>query len=263
MGLAEFMRVLMRRWVLIVLAGLIAAGTAAVVGDRQPPVYSATAQVLVREGLSDGVARLLPVYMRNIDRDWNTRVAGLQSQELAQAVVDSKGFEIDPAVLAARVTVAPDSTTGLVSVSVSNGDPKLAADMTNAIATQYAKDARATQEAQLNTAIAAAEERVVQARQRVTPLGPASPVGTSYLGIGSYEEAASLLDTLRMGAATQVDPVDVVREAVPPAAVAGGAATKLKTALFGLFAGLALGVVLALVLEYLARSESSAGSDGA
>lgn len=260
MGLAELMDVFKRHWLLIVLAGILTAGVAFVVGGRTAAVYTTSAKVLVREGLSDGVARLMPAYLRNVDRDWNTRVAGLQSPELAAEVIESEGLDLEPAALAARVTVTSDDRTGLITVAVSDADPQGAADVTNALVRRFADDARASQEKALAQAIASAEAGLAQARARVEALD--EPTGTGdqdYLGTGAYEQAAVVVDTLRMGAATQVDPVSIVSEAVAPP-VAGAGNARLKTMLFGLFAGLALGVLLALILEYLNRSNASRGT---
>ncbi|MBU4556375.1 MAG: hypothetical protein KJ747_05845 [Actinobacteria bacterium] len=254
MGLAEFVRVLAGRWVVILAAGVLAAGAAFVVGGSATPTYSASAEALVREGVSETVTKILPTLMRNVDRDWNTRVLGLKSEALAATVIEEQGYDLKPAALASRVQIVTDPTNGLVKVSVSDADPQMAADLTNAVIGQYALNARATQEQSLDEALASAEERLAAARKRISVI-PGTPGATSdpgVVGLASHESAAALVDTLRLGADTQVDPVVVTLAAVAPAP-AGDSGT-LKTVLFGLFAGLALGVILALLFEYLART---------
>ncbi|MBN2247182.1 MAG: hypothetical protein JW733_00635 [Coriobacteriia bacterium] len=260
MGLAEFVGMLSRRWLLIVLAGVVAAAAAFIVGGHSAaPLYSPQAEVLVREGLSDAVVRMLPSYMRDFNRDWNTRVAGLQSVTTAEAAIEAGGFTLEPAGLADRVQVSTDGSTGFVTVSVSDTDPQIAASLTNAITAAYATSARADQEAALGTAIAAAEERLAAAAERIVKLNSTLTGNPDdYPGDAAYSNAAAVLDSLTLGAATQVDPVVIVSEATAPTAAAtGGVSDRLKTVLFGLLAGLALGVVFALVLEYLNRSRNA------
>ena len=263
MGLADFVGMLSRRWLLIVIAGVVAAAAAFVVGgESAAPLYSPQAEVLVREGLNDNIARMFPSYLRDVNRDWNTRVAGLSSLATAEAAIDAGGFDIEPTALADRVQIGTDGVSGFVTVTVSDTDPQVAADLTNGIVSAYARTSREVQEQQLNNAIAAAEQQLQAAAERVAELNStlAGDPG-DYLGDGSYSQAAAVLDSLTLGAATQVDPVVIVSEAAVPAEVAtGGTADQLKTVLFGLFAGLALGVLLALVLEYLGRA--GAGKSG-
>ena len=261
MDLADVLGMLSRRWLLIVLAGaLAAAAVVAVGGGSSTPAYSPHAEVLIREGLSDTVLRMLPSYMRDYNRDWNTRVAVLRSVTVAEAAIESGSFALEPAALAERVEVETDDASGFVTVSVSDTDPQLAADLTNAVVTAYATSAREAQEAALDTAIAAAAKQLEAAAERVAQLNSALPGDSgAYLGDASYGEAASLLDSLTLGAATQVDPVVIVSEAEAPQPVSAtdGVVDQLKTMLVGLIAGLALGVVLALGLEYLARARAT------
>lgn len=256
MGLVEFIRVLVKRWMVILAAGLLAAGAAFVVGGSTAPTYSASAEVLVREGVSETVTKLIPTLMRNVDRDWNTRVLGLKSEALAAAVIENMGYELEPAALASRVQIVTDATNGVVKVSVSDASPQMAADLTNALVNQYALDARAAQEEALSAALASAEERLAVARKRISVV-PGTPGATSdpgVVGLASHESAAALVDSLRLGVDTQVDPVVVSMAAAAPASAGGS--NGLRTALFGFFAGLALGVILALLLEYLVRTGS-------
>lgn len=259
MSPAELIDMLRRRWLLIVVVALLTVGPVLYVSaDTGPQTYSPQAELLVREGLSTSVTSLLPPTLRNTDRDWNTRVAGLKSNRVAEAAVESGSFDVDPQALAARVQVQTDDKTGYVRVSVGDPDPQTAADLANAIAAEYAADARATQEAQLERMIASAEGRLESARERVVLLDRAPESGTAtYLGLSSYEQAAALVDTLMMGAAMQVDPVVVVRAATAPPEVTRGMTDGVKAILVGLLAGLALGVTMALALEYLARVGAS------
>jgi capsular polysaccharide biosynthesis protein len=256
---------LRRRWLLIVAVALLTVGPVLYVSaDTGAQTYNPQAELLVREGLSGSVTGLLPPTLRNTDRDWNTRVAGLRSIRVAETAAESGSFDIDPQALAARVQVQTDDKTGYVQVSVGDPDPQMAADLTNAVAQAYAADARAIQEAQLERMIASAEGRLASARERIVLLDRAPESGTAtYLGVPSYEQAATLVDTLMMGASMQVDPVVIVRAAQAPAEVAWGVSDSVKAVLVGLLAGVALGVTMALALEYLARANASGKTSGA
>lgn len=259
MGFTEFMSVLSRRWALIVMAGVLAATSAYLFEGTATPTYSASAEVLVREGLSESTSKLIPNYMRNVDRDWNTRVLGLKSESLAKSVIDSEALNMEPATLVSRIQFVTDVSNGLVKVSVTDADPQAAAELTNAVVRTYADQARTQQEEALDRALTSAEKQLAAARARISALpgaDGASP-GAELVGLSSHEAAASLVDTLRVGAATQVDPVVVTVAAVAPSSEGTGGA--VKSAAFGLLAGLALGLIVALLLEYLARSVSKQG----
>ncbi len=101
MNLIDYGRILLRRGWIILLLAVIAAGSAYFLSSRQTPVYRATQKVLVQPtradlGLTESATRLLQQY-----------AAYLDSQFIAQQVIDNLKLDMTASDLKSKVTIAP------------------------------------------------------------------------------------------------------------------------------------------------------------
>jgi|GEM_PF-2909550 len=265
MGISEFFGVLRRRWVVVVVCVVVAAAAAVLVSDPATPEYTGSATVLLVDGLPNDVQGLVPGYSRLLDRDMRIRVVQMRSDEVANAVIETLDLDEEPAELLARVSTSHDDNNQQVVVTAVSPDPEQAADIANAFVDEYAALERARQEEMLEAAAAALEIQRERAREEVEFLPipesvpPDADVMPPTLGGGAFETMASALKRVRVAQATQTDPVIVVSYASPAAGHGGGSGT-VRAGIFGVLAGLAVGVILAFMWEYAARPKGAAGT---
>jgi capsular polysaccharide biosynthesis protein len=141
LNLTEYLRILFRRWWIIALVALLAAGSAFAFSRFQTPTYRSTQKVLVLPsrsdlGLAEANTRLLESYAEL-----------LKSTFVAQAVIDELQLDMTPLELLGAVTVASDRLrlTVQIDVDISGQDQAVAGELANRIATawgQYLVDYR-------------------------------------------------------------------------------------------------------------------------
>jgi capsular polysaccharide biosynthesis protein len=126
MSLIDYGRILWRRgWIMILLA-IIAAGSAYYLSTRQTTVWRATQRVLVQParadlGLTESATRLLAQY-----------AAYLDSEKIAQRVIDELQLDLMPGDLKSMVTIAPIQLSLQIQIDVDSPDQQLAGDVARA-----------------------------------------------------------------------------------------------------------------------------------
>lgn len=157
MSLGQFFAILRARWMIIVLALLLALGTAAALNLLLPKKYSAAASVLldvktpdpISGGISPGM--MSPAYMA-------TQVDVIQSDRVAQKVVRGLRLAENPAtrsqwmeatggagsyerwladLVQGSLEVKPSRESNVISIAYKSVDPKFAAALANAFAQAY------------------------------------------------------------------------------------------------------------------------------
>lgn len=130
MPLTEYLRILLRRgWILVLLAVLTAA-SAFVFSRLQTPVYQSTVSVLIAParsdlGLTQSAKTLLDSYVAYINTD-----------RIAQRVIDELQLDTVPQALRGDVRIASDLQSFLVRIEVENENGDLANDIARAWAVQ-------------------------------------------------------------------------------------------------------------------------------
>lgn len=137
MTIADFLTVLRRNWILLVVALLIGAGVAGVYAAKATPKYEAESTVLVNFQLGSTVNELqqgaaftklrIPTY-----------VGLVTTPPVLDPVISGLGLSITAEKLATAVTAKSPSDTNLITISVQSADPQRAADIANALATSLA-----------------------------------------------------------------------------------------------------------------------------
>lgn len=157
MSLGQFFAILRARWMIIVLALLLALGSAAALNQLLPKKYSAAASVLldvktpdpISGGISPGM--MSPAYMA-------TQVDVIQSDRVAQKVVRGLRLAENPAtrsqwmeatggagsyerwladLVQGSLEVKPSRESNVISIAYKSVDPKFAAALANAFAQAY------------------------------------------------------------------------------------------------------------------------------
>ena len=118
MNLNEYVRIIMRRGWIVVLAALLVAGSAFVFSRLQTPVYRATQQILVKPARNDNGLTLTLQNLLNSYQAW------MSTRELAGRVIDTLKLDMTPGQLKSNVTITPDRNSTLITVDVNmtNGE---------------------------------------------------------------------------------------------------------------------------------------------
>ncbi len=123
MSLIDYGRVLLHRgWIVLLLAAL-AAISAYVLSTRMQPVYRATQRVLMQPARADlGLTEASKTLLGN-------HVAYLDSEFVAQKVIDNLSLDMQASELKGAVTIVPDPNSLSIQIDVDLPDGDLANDV--------------------------------------------------------------------------------------------------------------------------------------
>ncbi len=123
MKLTDYLGIVVRRWWVIALVMLMAAGSAYVVSSRQPAVYRATQLILIQPSRSDfGLTEASRLLLE-------PAVVYLNSTLRAQEIIDALQLPFTAQDLTERTTIAADSLRMVIQVDVDMPDPDMAAQV--------------------------------------------------------------------------------------------------------------------------------------
>jgi capsular exopolysaccharide synthesis family protein len=147
-----------RRWLwLIVVCTLLGATSAFLISSRMPPVYSASATLLVYQVGSDDYRAVLTSEL--LARTYSQMLSG---RAVLEAVIAQLELEETPGALAGRVEVKLVPDTQLIQLSVEHTDPTRAALIANAIAEAFIVQIQALQEERYADSLAGMQEQIVE-----------------------------------------------------------------------------------------------------
>ncbi len=131
MELSHYLRVLLRKWWVIVLALVITVTSAVIFSEVRPPIYrsSAALQVIPARfdyGLTLAAEQLLRQFANQI-----------RTTAMAQQVIDELQLDIRTDKLLASVTVAPRSEDFLIQIDADRPDPEEARAVASAFAHNF------------------------------------------------------------------------------------------------------------------------------
>lgn len=132
MELREYLRILHRGWLIIVLATLAGIGTAATYSLLKSPEYETGTRVFVSTDSASTVAELGQgtSYTQQIVASF---VEVTTTPRVLQPVIDELGLEQTPSELAESISVSTEVNTVLMEVTASNEDPGVAAEIANSV----------------------------------------------------------------------------------------------------------------------------------
>lgn len=233
--LVHALRVLRRRWIVVALAALACLGAALAYRALSTPVYEASAEVVFGAPTLSDTA--LQVDRGGVDpeREAATNVLIAESEEVATGVRRALRSSASPADLLASVSVAAEENANVLAITATAETPGAAAAIANAFADQYIAF-KSRSEVQ---SIRAAEADL---RGQLAGAGPDAPERASL--------EASLQRLAELRAVTNGDARVIGRAAAPDAPARLGL---VPLAVVGLIIGLAVGLVLAFLIESVDR----------
>jgi polysaccharide biosynthesis transport protein len=192
--LREYLRILRKHAWLIAACFLLITGAAAIGTYVQRPVYSAATRALIEREVPRVVAiqEVTPAGGETAEF-FQTQIQIIRSRPVIQRVIDTLGMlERRPDLAASKdpvesflgaVAVEPVRNTRLVEIRVEDTDPKLAAEIANAIANGYVRQT-------LELKLTAAREALTWLTAQVSDLK--AKVNDSELNLQRYREQAGL-----------------------------------------------------------------------
>jgi capsular polysaccharide biosynthesis protein len=131
MNLTDYLRILIRRGWIVLVAMILTAGAAFVFSKQQTPVYRATQKILIAPARNDfGLAQTLKQLMSS----W---VARLDAEARAKDVIDELSLDMKPGDLGGKATVSSDLNTLIISIDVDLTDGATAARVANTYGQQF------------------------------------------------------------------------------------------------------------------------------
>jgi succinoglycan biosynthesis transport protein ExoP len=239
--LADYLQVLRRRWKLVAAITLLVLGAALAVSLTSTKKYDATAKLLLQT--NDRIQTLLNPNASNPpsfdpERDLNTNVELIKLETVADRVRQQLRLNRSTSELLSQVKTETEGTSDVVSITVRDSNPTLAARIANAFAEQYVAFRR-------RSARTAFSDAAQLARSQLNALPPAAR--DSEQG----RQLQARLRELEISAALQTGGVEIVRRASRPDSPSRP--RPLLSAALGLALGLLLGIAAAFVFEFLDR----------
>jgi polysaccharide biosynthesis transport protein len=263
MDLRYFLAIIERRkWV--ILATFALASIVSIVGTTlMTPIYRASTTLLVATGAGGTVENLRYDDLMYADRLVNTYARIATSEPVVSQVNERFGRAEAP-----RIIVDVPANTELMRVSVEDANPRLAAEMSNALAQilivhvreQYNSSARAAEEV-ISRQLVQTEEELRQARERYETLLATEGANPDHVAVArrillTKEETQARLidqrDRIHVVQAIRGNTISIVDSAAIPE-VPSQPRPALILAL-GMLAGLVGGLSLAFVVENLDRT---------
>jgi capsular exopolysaccharide synthesis family protein len=202
------------------------------------------------------------------ERGLQTQVQLMQLRPLAETAIRKLNLRSTPEDLLAKVTVSAVGQTNIIALTVVDGDARRAATIANAMAEAYVQWSRGARRESIKAAADEVQSRLDGARVELLALGrkvneqnardaePKVVVDRAndlkaelQIAIGLYTTLAEKLETLRVNEQLEMGSGRVVSTAVVD--IGPIAPKPVRNTGLGLVVGLAFGLGLAFLLEYL------------
>ncbi|MGH8998291.1 MAG: YveK family protein [Acidimicrobiia bacterium] len=172
MELRAYLDILRRRWKLLAAATVIVAVVAGVTSSLKTPMYSASAEVLLRP--NDPAEQLSQSNQQSrsaadADRYLQGQLDVVESQAVAKVVSDQLGGA-DVKSLLEMVDASQVGTTDIVEITATDPDPARAAQVANAFAGAYIENRRLSDVGGLEKAISEIDAKLVELEGRISTL---------------------------------------------------------------------------------------------
>lgn len=228
MELTDYIRILRKSWILIIMLALLGVAAAASISILQSPVYAATSKVFVSTQSSGSAADLASGNSFTVQRV-NTYSDLAKTPIVLLPVIAKLELDTSEGALSKGISVSAPLNTSIIEITVAVTDPILAADIANATAESLTRvvsriETPATQDATSPVQLTLVQQATVPN----SPISPNAPVNIALglliglaIGVG-IAVLRQLLDT-RVRSERDV-------EMVTDAAIIGGIVYDPKTA---------------------------------
>jgi capsular exopolysaccharide synthesis family protein len=181
MELIDYIRILRKNWLIIVVATLLGIGIAAVYSLTRTPLYETQSTVFVSSQTGSTIQELQQG--NTFTQARVTTYTNLVSTPIVMnPVIAELGLGITAAQLDAKVEASSALNTTLITISVSDPDPILAADIANALASSLTS---AVEAIETPNGSDTSPVRLTRVQDALPPLAPSSPNVPLNLALGA------------------------------------------------------------------------------
>lgn len=180
----DYVRLLRRRWRLIIVCSLVGLATASAVTYLQKPTYTATSSLFVAaQGTANEAGDVGAAYTGGLFVQQRVKSYAdiIRTPRVASLVVDDLGLSESPRTVARKITATAPLDTVLLDVEVVDGSPVMAQRIANSLGQQFAALVDELERPQDGRA-APVKVSVVQPAQ--LPTSPTSPRPALNLALG-------------------------------------------------------------------------------
>lgn len=180
MELSDYIRILRKNWLVIVIATLLGVSIAAGYSLTRTPMYESTSTVFVSTQTGETTSELQQGSQFTQGRI--TTYVGLVDQPYVLVpVIQELGIQVSVESLAERVTASADLNSTLINVTALDSDPIMAADLANAVGASLAE---AVETLETRDGQQASPLKLTRVRDAAAPLSPVSPNVPLNLALG-------------------------------------------------------------------------------
>jgi len=238
-SLREYLRVVQRRKWTVILLTLLTMSVAFGASSLQAPVYSATAEVLLRPRASEvAVGSGAAVQARDATRALQTEIRIIESRPLQALAQEKLGYR-------AATSASPAGDTDVILIRGESTVPRRAADIANAYATAYVEFKRKSIVDEFLAAVNEIQAQIDEVQRQID----ASPEALRPTLVQRRTLFEGQRDQLRLDANLNSGGVQPMSEAVVPGEPVRP--KPVRSGIIGLMLGFVLGVGLAFLLEFL------------
>jgi Mrp family chromosome partitioning ATPase len=236
--LREYLKVVRRRWVVLVAMVGLTMGAALALSLSQTKQYDATSKLLFRS--SEPINALLGQSSSPDDpeRQTNTEIGLIKLETVGDAARRRLGTRMSSSDILDKISTEQEGNSDLVKVTARDPSPRRAAAIANAIADAYVKFRRESARASL-------DEAADLARNQLNSLSPEDQASSQ------GRELQARLRELEISSSLQTGGVQVVRHAALPTSPA--APRPVFSTILGAFVGFVLALILIVGLEFADR----------
>ncbi|BDV29787.1 polysaccharide biosynthesis tyrosine autokinase [Microbacterium terricola] len=182
MELSDYIRILRKNWVIILVVTLLGLGASAAYSLTRTPIYESSSTVFVSTQTSGSVAELQQGSSFTQARI-NTYVGLVTTPIVMNPVIAELGLGTTASELAESVTASAALNTTLITITVSDPDPVLAADIANALAASLTDTVEAIEPTSDNGISPVKLSRVKDAQPALAPSSPNVPLNLALGGL--------------------------------------------------------------------------------
>lgn len=171
MELRDYLRIVRRGWVLILIIALAATAIAAVYSFAKTPEYEATTKIFVSTQSATSVSDLSQgnTFTQQVVQSYTDIVT---TKVILRPVIEKLGLDTTPELLAKKITASAAINTVVIEISAKDSSPKVAADITNQVAKSFIEVVRTLSP---DTESGTPPVKVTIMSDASLPLVPASP----------------------------------------------------------------------------------------
>ena len=257
--LKDFLKIIRTRKLVIVSAVLVVTMTVLAISFIQSPQYVGESRILITERAAGAalLGNVIPEITGQPERALETQVQLLQMRPLLENTIRELNLGVTPGELEERIRVSAVGRTNIISVNVHDSDPARAAAIANEVAEQFVSWSRDHRRESIAAAVDQVDARLTEVEDEILTLGrkvqdegrteelavELQVALSTYSSLAQERENLRIQEQLETGLARVVSPAVINENPISP--------NPLRNVILALAVGMALGLGLAMLNEYL------------